>query len=158
MRICPKCGFNNEESFATCAWCNTSLAHAVSVPHPDPAHPDHEMRRQQHNRGRVYNRQLVSAVVLHSLAIAYFTLSGIGFLWMPELLLCSAATGAITGIALVKRWVGQLTAPIVQAALGTGVVIYFNQFTLIMFFTIAGYAFAAFLTFIWIEHIRDMNR
>lgn len=158
MRICPKCGFSNSEDFAICAWCNTSLAHAESFPHPDPANPDHEKRRQQHNRGRLLRRQLAEAVTLYSLVITYFTLSGLCFTWAPMMLLCSLATGIVTGIAVARGWAGQLTAPILQSGLGMAVAVYFGYVTPIMFFTLAGYAFAAVLLFIWVDHIRDAHR
>ena len=158
MRLCPKCSFNNEEGFATCAWCNTSLAHAEWLPHPDPSHPDHEQRRRQQARGRRYHRQLMEAIVIYSFVIAFLTLVGTGYEWHPLMLLCALASGAITGAAVVFRWVGQLTALFLQGTLGVLIVLHFGMGTPAMFFGLGAYVFAAVLFSIWVDHIHDANR
>ncbi len=158
MRNCPQCGFSNGEEFATCVWCNRSLADTEWTPPIEAGHPDHEKLEQQQNRGRMLRRQLVEAVALYSLVITFFTLSGLLYTWHSGLLLCSMAGSIATGTAVARRWVGQLTAPILQAGLSTIIAVYFGIVTPIMFFAMAGYVFSAVLLCIWIDHIFYANR
>lgn len=158
MRICPKCQFANGDEFATCVWCNRSMASVPFSAPDDPSHPEHEQYEIRKKRSVILRRQLMEAGLVYGLVIAFFTLGGTGYIWDTGMLLCAFAGALLIAFGVIRRWLNQLTAGLVQALLSLFIVLNFGMGTMAMFFAMAAHIFAASLFCVWIDMIYDINR
>lgn len=158
MRICPKCQFANGDEFATCVWCNRSMAGVPFSAPEDPSHPEHEKYELRKKRSHILRRQLIEAALLYSLAIAFFTLAGTGYIWDTGMLLCAFAGALLVALGVIRRLLGQLTAGLIEALFTLLTVLTFGMGSMAMFFAMAANIFAASLFCVWIDMIYDINR
>ncbi len=154
MKICPECAFANDERFPTCVWCNTVLVNVKSTPSADPSHPEHAdawrlRRRRARQVAQLRFAVLCYSVLLTSLAIYPGLISD--RLVLGEIFLASA----LVGFAVVRGYLGQFTAMVVQAAASTTLIVasgLVNPFT--SFALVAHVVLPAFFQQ-WVDLIED---
>jgi len=157
MRKCPKCVFENDDSFPTCVWCNTSLANVLSAIPADPTHPDYARSVVQAERWRLIGKKYRFAGFFYAAVIAVTAVIP-GFVFRPEVIALYFASGAIVALGAKTELIGQLSAGVVQGILSLVLLAYFGPYQPFIFFMLALHIILAGVMWHWITMIADTHR
>ena len=157
MKVCPSCAFANPERFPACLVCNTLLVDVPSTPSADPADPENVQRALAAARRRVTRRQVAWAALLYA---GFITGTAVmpGLIFAPGVLALYFGSSVVLILAVLREYVGQLSAPVLQGALSLGLVVHFGPLQPFIFFMLVGHVIVPGFFWHWVEMIHGANR
>ena len=157
MKVCPQCAFANPERFPACIVCNTVIVDVASTPSQDPNDPEHQQRAIAEARRRI-GRQQVRTIALLYPGLIVATAAFPGLIWSPTVLGLYFLSSVVLLGAVLLRWVGQLSAPILQGVLSVLLVVYFGPEQPFIFFMLAAHIIAPAVLWHALDTIQDLHR
>ena len=157
MRKCPKCGFENEDAFPTCVWCNTSLGQVPSIVPEDPAHRDYQRSAANAQRSRALGKKYRFAGVFYAVVIALTAMLP-GLVFQVEALACYFVSGALVAVGANAGILGQFSGGLVQGMLSLGLIFYYGPISPFTFFMLAMHIILAGFMWHWLIMIADTHR
>ena len=127
MKVCPCCSLSNEEHSTVCLLCNTSLADAPSASAADLNRPGFAKRSRLGRRRQLARWQIGGACVFYS-AIITLTAAYPGYMSDRERLLLFCGSSVVVIFAVLRGFVGQLAAGLLQGVLSLLLVLCFGAF------------------------------
>ena len=157
MRKCPKCGFENEDAFPTCVWCNSSLAQVPSVVPEDPSHRDYEHSVANAQRSRTLGKKYRFAGIFYAVVIMLTAMIP-GLVFQVEALAGYFVSGALVALGANAGILGQFSGSLVQGVLSLGLILCFGPISPFAFFMLAMHIILAGVMWHWLTMIADTHR
>jgi len=156
MKVCPECGYVNQDRFPTCIYCNTNISTVPSTTSPQVNPAEHEQHQGIEIRHQITRTKLRNAILLYGISVTFLAIIP-GLIFNPLALFGYLVGSVFVGITVTRGITGTFTATLLQCILST-LNIFYLSFSPLFPIMILGHIVLPMLLCLWVDMICDVSQ